>query len=174
MAETIELNSFEELARRIEELPLLALEAAEAAMHVALMTLHGELPEYPPRPAPGLASQFWTPRQRRWFFWALRKGMIQVPYRRTETLGRQFTEQVTRDEKSVTGQLGTATPYAPWVVGPDYPGETIRGQTMHQARIHQNRWWQFQAVMDEATPAARDAFNESFFQEFDKRVREGK
>jgi len=142
----IELTGFSELEAVLNAMPDLALDAAEAAMSKALMTLHGRLPDYPPPP-------------------------MNSTYRRTGTLGRQFTERVTRDEKSVTGELGTATPYAPWVVGPDHPGEDIRGKTMYQAKVHRGRWWQFEKVVASAMPEAQEAFNESFFAEFEKRVK---
>ena len=166
----LKIDGLDELNKLIDKFPELALEAAREAMNAALLLLHGRLPEYPPPPGPGAPSPLHTAKQRRWFFAALREERIQVPYRRTGTLGRRFAEAVSVDEAGVTGQIGTNLPYAPWVVGPDYPGQQILGQTMYQARIHQGRWWQFETVVQENLGDAFEEFEEVFFEEFGTRI----
>jgi hypothetical protein len=153
------------LQRLIDEMPEMVLDAAEPAMKAALAYLHGKLPPYPPKPAPGTASKFWTDKQRRWFWWALRTGAIQGDYKRTGTLGRKITEDTTRDDTGVTGEIGTNTPYAPWVIGPAHPGEIINGVQMYQARIHEGRWWRLYDVVDENREGAFDEFSETFWRE---------
>jgi hypothetical protein len=42
------------------------------------------------RAYPETGDGFFTPKQRKWFFWALRNGIIQVPYRRTQATRRAW------------------------------------------------------------------------------------
>lgn len=76
----------------------------EAVSHV-----HNRIAKYPPSPG-GRPQPFKTEKQRRYFFYAIRAGLIQVPYRRTGTLGRKWTTQVSPDGR--TGRVGNNTPYA--------------------------------------------------------------
>lgn len=150
----------------IANFPQHATPAAEGAMGATVLFLHGKLPPYP-GPAPrGTAAKHWTAKQRRFFFAALRKGQIKVPDARTGTLGRSFTTQVTAADGEVRGELGTNLSYAPWVVGPSHPGETIRGRQMYQARIHENRWWQLGAVFDANKDEAGRIFADEFYNRF--------
>ena len=55
-------------------------------MEASLLSLQDALTDYPP-PSTGKA-RFKTARQRRYFFWALRQGFIQLPYHRTGKLGQ--------------------------------------------------------------------------------------
>lgn len=157
----------------LERFPAQAQTAAEGAMEVTLLFLHGKLPPYPPQPAPGQAAKHWTPKQRRFFFAALRKGQIKVPYKRTGELGRRFTTAVTVEPGAVVGELGTNLSYAPWVVGPAHPGETIRGRQMYQARIHEGRWWQLGNVLTNNKDEAVRVFAEEFGDRFMAEVLDG-
>jgi hypothetical protein len=177
-----EYQSIQDAIKFLERFPEIALEVAEPAMENALIFLHGQLPEYPPPPAASPDGvSFMTDKQRAWFFAAVKRGDVpgwrqgaagpeKVGSARTGNLGRKFTEAVERTDAGVFGQLGTNVPYAPWVVGPDYPGETINGKTMYQARIHQNRWWQFYAVMSENMEKTWEEFEESFWPIFLARI----
>ena len=49
-------------------------------------------------------------------------------YRRTGTLGRSFTSEIKGVGGEIRGIVGTAIPYAPYVIGPK------------QAAIHKGRW----------------------------------
>lgn len=161
MPEPVELEGLDELDSLLKRLPDMAMAAAESAMNDALIYLHGQLPDYPPPPGPGLMSGQWTDKQRRWFFWALRTGKITVPYRRAVSagLGGSFTTAVTRTEGALEGVIGTGKPYAPWVVGRD-----------RQAAIHQSRWWIFEDVIDANLDGAAQEFKESFFKHFDELI----
>lgn len=192
----VEFSGFDELENAIEQLPEWALDSAVPAMTDATLYIHENIPEYPGISADSFAPDGWSfvsEKQRRFFFAAVREGKIRgwawqvdqvmgqhgkmidyghpqkVGSARTGTLGRQFTEETRRDESSVTGLVGTNTPYAPWVVGPDYPGETIGSQTMYQARIHARRWWQFYDVFEEHADGAWDEFEKRFFAELQER-----
>lgn len=173
-----EYIALDEARKLIERFPEIALEVAEPAMEASLLFLHGKLPEYPAPPAvsPDGVS-FMNDKQRRWFFAAVKRGDVpgwrqgeagpeKTGSARTGNMGRKFTHDVESAETQVLGQLGTNVPYAPWVVGPDYPGEMINGKTMYQARIHQNRWWQFYAVVNDNADEAWKEFEEYFWPVF--------
>jgi len=145
MAEFV-FEGTDEFRHYLEQLPQVAMAAAEPAMQQAILYLHGKLPEYPPE----------LPNQR---------------YQRTNTLGRRWTTMVEVGLESVIGRLGTNVPYAPWVVGPDYPGETINGFEMYQAKIHQGRWWQLEDVIDNNIGGAWTEFEKHFNSEI-KRLEE--
>ena len=74
---------------------------------------------YPANDRPSRAfvygTAFKTDKQRRWFFWALRSGAIQVPYSRGQSPGSWNLQQswsvVMLDP--FTAQIGTDVPYAP-------------------------------------------------------------
>ena len=93
--------------------------------------------EYPGKSAGKMT--FVSDKQRRFFFAALREGTIQVPYRRTGTLGRKWTSKVTFTDDDVMGFVGNNTPYAPLVQGFDT-----------QARIHAGNWQTEQDVANES------------------------
>lgn len=147
VSEALELTGFDDLEALIEKLPELALAAGEVGMQRALLFLHGQLPPYPPQ----------------------RAG---ATYRRTGTLGRGFTTQTTRFPDAVLGEIGTRVAYAPWVVGPRYPGTEIRGRVMYQARGNRRLWWRFDEVMDASKDAAFTVFADEFRQEFGRLVSE--
>jgi hypothetical protein len=113
VSDALELDGFDDLEARVARLPEMALDSAEVAMGPALLFLHGQIPAYPAPAQPGQAAKYWTPRQRRWFFANLRQGLLQLPYRRTGTLGRSFTEETRRDGDIVEGEIGTNLNYAP-------------------------------------------------------------
>ena len=56
---------------------------------------------------------FFTDRQRRWFFWALSNGNINVPYRRTGSMSASW--RMTRSENSV--RYSNAAPGVNFVMG---------------------------------------------------------
>ena len=59
MAE-FDTTDLDQLRQLVDQFPELALRAAEPAMTQALLYLRGRIPEYPPKPARGEASKFWT------------------------------------------------------------------------------------------------------------------
>jgi hypothetical protein len=137
----LEFDGYEELKQAIALAPDIALQAAHPAMEDAVMFLHGQLPEYP-------------------------AALPESRYTRTATLGRKWTTTVVDEQTSVVGLLGTNVPYAPWVVGPDYPGLIINGKQKFQAKVHVDRWWQFLDVVEKNEDSAWDAFSETFWKEF--------
>lgn len=88
---------------------------------------------------------------------------------RTGNLGRAKGRDIVSDERTVSGIIGfdsTIAPYAPWVVGSDFPGEN----DMYQAQIHVDVWWQFGSIIDENLDPAWQKFDEAFWDEFSKRI----
>lgn len=92
---------------------------------------------------------------------------------RTGNLGRAQTQQVESSDEDVTGYIGfdeAIAPYAPWVVGDDFPGTVIGGENMYQARVHVDRWWQFGVIIENNLESGWAVFNESFWEEFSRKV----
>lgn len=165
MAAVLKRYGFDELDQFVEKfVSSYYLSAAQLGMTKALLFLHSKLPEYPPPPLAGEASKHWTEKQRRWFFWALKEGKVEAEYDRTGDLGRMFTTDVRRVGASVLGAIGTANPYAPWVVGPDKSEAiTVGGVEMYQAAIHKDRWWQFVKVVKGNLPEAYEVMADEVF-----------
>jgi len=107
------------------------------AMSDSLNKVWNELARYPKPPEQGAFTGFKSEKQRRWFFAALREGLIEVPYRRTGTLGRSWTMRVSSTVDGIEGRVGTNVVYAPWVQDRD-----------RQAVIHQGRWQTAQDVLE--------------------------
>jgi len=87
--------------------------------------------------------EFVSPKQRKYFFWALREGIIKVPYERTGNYGRAW--QVVKGNENtwrLVGNLsGGGRDYLKYVGGNAYGKE--------QARIHQGRWRLVRATVDQ-------------------------
>ena len=88
---------------------------------------------YPPQtnePQP-----FKSERQRRWFFWALAAGLINVPYIRTGNIANSWRA---RQEGWSHWVLENSAAYAALVVGRE-----------KQVRYHQGNWWIAEDVIEE-------------------------
>ena len=96
-------------------------------MEASLLDLHNDLTDYPP-PSTG-KMRFKTAKQRRYFFWAVSNGVIQVPYVRTGKLGQSWTWKITTTANGLRGEDGTNLKCVKWV----QVQET-------QARIHRGNW----------------------------------
>lgn len=83
---------------------------------------------------------FFTARQRRWFFAALREGLIDVPYKRTQAL-RNAWRQVGEGARSF---IANDRPGAPFVVG----DET---QSRHEKLVG---WFRAGELMEKRLPRA--------------------
>ncbi len=61
-------------------------------------------------------------KQRRWFWWAVGRGLVEVPYRRmasasSQRLGASWAVSIASDNE---GEVGSRATYARWVQGADY------------------------------------------------------
>lgn len=148
---TYELDGVKEATGALERIRNLKRLAGQ--MEIAVKNLQFALKIYPPQ-IKGVHMMFVSEKQRRYFFAALADGTIQVPYRRTRTLGRRWTTKVEFINGGVVGTVGNVTPYAPLVQG----RET-------QAGIHYMHW---QTAEDTLEAMQQDIFNtlsEAFVEE---------
>ena len=81
----------------------------------------------------GNPQPFKTDRQRRWFFWALKAGIITVPYSRTGRLANSW-RAVRRGPSDWVIENSAA--YAALVVGAG-----------RQARYHEDNWWTAESLI---------------------------
>lgn len=109
----------EKLLRKLKTLQELA--PVTGALLAAGVHVAGKFSEYPPQS--GLTRKqvygqsFQSERQRRWFFAALKRGEIEVPYRRGSSPGSRNLKQTwtVRQVSPLVVEVGTNTPYAPYV-----------------------------------------------------------
>ena len=95
------------------------------------------LGDYPQR-STHTTMNFVSEKQRRYVMWAIRNGVIQVPYRRTGTLGRRWRSFEQRPHVVMGGIRAVITnnvPYAHWVQ-----------DESRQAQYHRGRWPTVQMV----------------------------
>ena len=93
------------------------MKGAKLGLAVAALHLKGKMAKYPahtPRPQ----APYWSAKQRRGFFALLKKGEIEVPYRRgmsskSQKLGQSWTNEARNG--GLTQVIGTAVHYAPRV-----------------------------------------------------------
>jgi len=131
-------SGYKALKKAFTVAPDIAMAASYPAMKVALDFLYHSIPPYPPP----------------------------IGYKRTGRLGRGWETEITVEKNRVKGWIGNDVPYAPWVVGRDYPGRVIDGKRMYQARVHVDRWWQFHKVMAENRKEAWEKFTDVFWDDF--------
>lgn len=118
MTPEIVLINASELAHRLEQLGRGAY--VKSVLEALALYLKGKVSQYPPRQSltrQQVYGQTWkSVKQRRWFFAALRRGAIDIPYRRgqsaqSENLGQSWTISVSKNQ----ARIGTRVSYAPWV-----------------------------------------------------------
>jgi len=124
MPATIRFEGLESLMGKIENLSQVRMIAA--GIKAAALHIKGKIATYPPvkrlTRASVYGSSFQTDKQRRYFFYALAKGKIEVPYRRGEspgsrTLGRRWT--IATSNNGLTAIVGNNAPYGPLVQAKD-------------------------------------------------------
>lgn len=145
---SIEVRGLDELIAKLGRLA--SFQNLRAPMADSLNKLWGDVAKYPQPPEPGSFKGFVGDKQRRYFFYALHAGLIQVPYRRTGTLGRRWTMQITQASDSITGILGNNTIYGPWVQ-----------DKTQQAEIHRGRWQTAQDALEKRRVWIVNRFNQT-------------
>ncbi|MCK4828030.1 hypothetical protein KA005_70525 [bacterium] len=115
MTTTIEIQGLDELVKKLDNLA--KLKEVKAGIRGAALHVRGSLSRYPPRKSIPISAVggFASDKQRRWFFWALNKGKIQVPYRRTKALEHRWT--IKTQDQGFTAIVGNNSPYARFVMG---------------------------------------------------------
>jgi hypothetical protein len=144
----------------------------ERAMSYWVFGVIDKIPPYPPQqPQVYKPSQYWTDKQRRYFWWALREGIITLPYKRRHSAGiaGAISGQIWEDGGAVHGSVGVNQSFDD-AGNPDTVGGLKRGKTGgrgyapyakyvigdddEQAWYHKGHWWQFE---DEVHKVAEDA-----------------
>jgi len=112
--------------------------------------LRAELQKYP---SPRYVSRkqaygrtFQSDKQRRWFFAALKSGELTIPYRRTQTLRRNWEIMPMGSSDYI---VVNETPYAKWVQDEDTQSNMMRLRN----------WKTFQAVIQKAGDKIRQIAN---------------
>lgn len=123
----INQNSVDSLFRKLDRMA--AVSVLWPPMKASLLSLQDDLTDYPPRPQRPYPKMLRTAKQRRYFFWALKQGIIQVPYVRTGKLGQSWTWKITETDAGIRGVVGTNMNYARWVQNKE-----------KQAMIHRSNW----------------------------------
>lgn len=185
----VDYSDFEKFANEMaKDFPVYAIESAIHAMEDMTDYLLGTIPEYPeeslsPLIPPDGVSFLKTDKQRAWFFAAVRNDDLKgwkwvdghpqkIGGARTGNLGRSQGREVVGSTDYVVGIVGfdgTLAPYAPWVVGPDFPGDET-SVDQYQAQVHMGRWWQFGDIIQENLDPAWAVFDQTFWEEFSSRV----
>lgn len=110
----IDLQGNKRIAEMISKLPI---EVQDTAIDDVSDYVLRVLRIYPPRKSvsrkQAYGRTFESDKQRRYFFMALRKGIIKVPYQRTQTLGKGW-KQIGSGKTSI---IVNETPYAGFVMG---------------------------------------------------------
>ena len=124
MAELIRVEGLPELLKRITDLQ--QLRPVKLAVRTAALHVKGKVAVYPQQRrmtrASVYGSTFVSDKQRRYFFAALKRGEIEVPYRRgespkSETLGRRWTVNITNN--GMRAVIGNNASYGPLVMDQD-------------------------------------------------------
>lgn len=92
---------------------------AGIAVQEAADWLQMNLQEYPPLPHPKYKLRFYSAKQRRYVMWAIRTGIIKIPYKRTRRLAHGWkvkTDWHFRSDR-IKATVYNVVPYTRWVMG---------------------------------------------------------
>jgi len=122
-------------------------DGARVGLKAAGLYVKGVASTYPKVRRLKVDTKLWTLKQRKYFFWALRKGVIEVPYRRggkrSQRLGARWAVDESRlDAGQVT--VGNNASYAPVVY-----------DRKNQSWYHKGNWLNTQQIAKKAGPQAR-------------------
>lgn len=132
MADTIELRGLEPIMADLRQLQKLSF--VNAVLMAGAVYLQRKVATYPPRKRPTRKSvygrTFESDKQRYWFFGALAKGKIDVPYRRgispgSQTLGKRWT---VASQSPLVVVLGNNASYGPLV-------QSLQDQTLYMRAV---------------------------------------
>jgi hypothetical protein len=143
MPDSIALKGYDALLKKLEALG--RMDYAKAGVQAAGLYLKGALSEQPEQKRltrkDVYGSSFKTDKQRRFFFWALKSGAIQVPYQRgsspkSERFNSRWTVESENDGMSAA--LGNNTLYGPLLMQKE-------NQSLYAKRVG---WQTTEAVVD--------------------------
>ena len=109
-----------ELRRKLAQLK--DLKSIVPALTAAADHVKGKIAQYPPDANAHRPQPFKTAKSRAFFFWALSKGMIEVPYRRGQSPGSQDHGQkwsVYSNKSGLKQIIGNNTSYGPLLQDPN-------------------------------------------------------
>lgn len=160
----VEIKGAKELEKAIKRFPVeakkyLGQAGKEAADRVVLKTpgLGGAGEKtYPPGGPGAPQAPYWTDKQRRFFFAALRDGRIEVPYRRGGTGSERYGTQWYTEPVEYGTKIGNRTRYGHWLGGED------------QSQYMANRGWR---KLKEATEEQLDKITKVYQAWVDKLIR---
>lgn len=145
MAKTVVIEDMDALLAKLTKLQ--TLQAVQGAMLLAGAHIEGKMKAYPPQSGATRKSvynkTFKTDKQRRFFFYALKKGIIQLPYRRKLGGGLAGAWTVRAFDQGLSVEIGNNTSYGPLVQGQG------RQSLYHKA----GGWATDEAVLERETPA---------------------
>ena len=110
---TIRIEGAKELIAKIDSIA--KMNKVKAAIGLVATDLKGKIAQYPPRSSRPNPLIRLNPRVRRGFFYHLKKGDIEVPYRRGQSPGSQKLGQSWNVQQSLSGwqaTVGTSVSYA--------------------------------------------------------------
>lgn len=118
MASGVKIEGQEDLQKIMDKLS--SLEPVKLGLKTGAAVLKRQVAKEP-RVSRRPQAQFWTDKQRKFFFWALKKGKIEVPYYRginskSERLRQSWTVQSRHG--GLTWIVGNNASYGPMVKGP--------------------------------------------------------
>jgi hypothetical protein len=128
-------------------------EPLKAGLRAMAVYLKGRLDNYPPPKSVSRASVYGQPfqsiRQQKWFFAALREGLIDVPYQRTGGLAKRWGIA----DNGLTQTIGNDAPQAPFVLG-----------TNQSPFFEAVGWKRVDEIVDAESAGAAQAFYTAFEQ----------
>lgn len=117
MSNRVRLEGLQALLAKLTSLQ--QLRRVAAAVKLGAARIKRRFQTYPPQSRPTRASvygqTFQSDRQRRYFFYAMRAGLIQVPYVRGSSPGSRNIKQtwtIATSNAGMTAEIGTNAPYA--------------------------------------------------------------
>lgn len=150
----VQVKGLDQLIPKIRSLPPELQEQVVAEVgEYSLEVMRGEQPEYNyvSREA-AYGTPFFSDAQRGWFFAALARGEIEIPYRRTGALAGGWNIQ--REKERFI--LNNAVPHAPYVQG-------IAAQSRHERMVGwKNAYEVIEASLTFRNSRFRDAVHEAY------------
>jgi hypothetical protein len=140
---TTEVEGVEEAVAALKALGVHIPTVVAPAFQRGAMRAEAKLKEYPPPIPEGLWARYSTPKMRAYFFGVLLKskaGKKQSKdgrYRRTLTLGRRWTTELSVSSNMIRASVGNNTKYGPFV-------QSIQ----RQVGFHKDRWITDRAALE--------------------------